>query len=103
MLRHRSMKIIYEHNDEQHARHIAEHEKPKQKVTATEVAPILRISRSSPHRALNEKPPMNRLKVASLEVIKCDPLYCPIAFCGVDKRMYDTRTLRPAETALTRT
>jgi hypothetical protein len=22
------MKIIYEHNDEQHARHVAEHEKP---------------------------------------------------------------------------
>jgi hypothetical protein len=60
MLRHRSMKIIYEHNDEQHARHIAEHENPKQKVTATEVAPASRTSRSSPHRALNEKPKRNR-------------------------------------------
>jgi len=49
------MKIVYEHNDEQHARHVAEHEKPQQKITATEVAPTLRISRSSPHRVLNEK------------------------------------------------
>jgi hypothetical protein len=41
------MKIVYEHNDEQHARHVAEHEKPQQKITATEVAHFAHIPEQS--------------------------------------------------------
>jgi hypothetical protein len=105
MLRHSSRKIIYEHNDEHHARHVVEHEKPKQKVTATEVAPTSRISRSSPHRA-QRKAKKESMKVASIGGDQMRSLMLallPLASCGVDKRMYGTRTLRPAETALTRT
>ena len=42
---------VYNRNDQQHARHIAEHKKPEQKFAAVKVAPTCPVLWVSPHLA----------------------------------------------------
>jgi hypothetical protein len=66
---------VHGRNDQQHARDIAEHEKPEQQLATSEIAPTTQESRIRPHRASTQESRGEMERSPRLRGIKPDPTY----------------------------